>query len=107
MKRHLLEGCSVQSLGSSSELFTFQFDEKQLSVTAISKNQRLWTNQHVHADVPQIPIDNQVTLIRLVKDNLFHKRHSGVRHFFIRELLDEGKLIVDNAPTEYQLADIQ
>jgi hypothetical protein len=56
---------------------------------------------------PEIPIDNQSTT-RLVHDDQFHKRtkHIEVRHFFIRELLENGKLTVAHVPTYQQLADI-
>jgi Reverse transcriptase (RNA-dependent DNA polymerase) len=57
--------------------------------------------------VPKLLIDNMST-VKLVKNPIFHKRskHIEVRHFFVREKVEEGQLIVEHVPSGSQLADI-
>jgi hypothetical protein len=56
---------------------------------------------------PKIQIDNLSTL-KLTRDDQFHKRtkHIDVRHYFIRELVENETVTVAHVPTDKQLADI-
>lgn len=68
---------------------------------------RLFTEIAELASVPTLLVDN-MSAIKLVKNPVFHKRtkHIEVRHYFIREKVDEGQLTVEHVPSELQLADI-
>lgn len=59
------------------------------------------------SSVPRLLIDN-MSAVKLVKNPVFHKRskHIEVRHFFVREKVEEGQLTVEHVPSESQLADI-
>jgi hypothetical protein len=56
---------------------------------------------------PELPVDNQ-SAIALSKNPVFHERskHIDVRFHYIRECVDEGRIIIDYTTTEEQLADI-
>ncbi|XP_073811647.1 uncharacterized protein [Musca autumnalis] len=58
-------------------------------------------------EVPVIHIDNTAA-IRLSQNPEFHKRtkHISLKHFFIREKVIEGDIIVYQISTEYQIADM-
>jgi hypothetical protein len=52
-------------------------------------------------------MDNQLA-ITLSKNSIFHERskHIDVRYHYIRECVDEGRIIIDYRVTEEQVADI-
>ena len=52
-------------------------------------------------------IDNQ-SAMALAKNAMFHDRtkHIAIRHYFIWEKLDSGKIVVEYIPTMEQVADI-
>ncbi len=56
---------------------------------------------------PELLVDNQ-SAIALSKNPVFHERskHIDVRYHYIRECVDEDKIIIDYTTTEEQLADI-
>ncbi len=56
---------------------------------------------------PVLMVDN-MSAIKLVKNPVFHKRskHIEVRHYFVREKVDEGQLVVEHVPGDSQVADI-
>ena len=56
---------------------------------------------------PVLKIDN-MSAVKLVKNPTFHKRskHIEVRHYFVREKFDEGRLTVEHISGEEQIADI-
>ena len=58
-------------------------------------------------ETPVLKIDN-LSAVKLVKNLTFHRRskHIEVRHFFVREKFDEGRLTVEHIPGVEQVADI-
>ncbi|BES89629.1 Reverse transcriptase (RNA-dependent DNA polymerase) [Nesidiocoris tenuis] len=56
--------------------------------------------------IPELQVDNEAA-VRLAENPEFHRRtkHIRVRHFFIRELVNDGEVRVTKIPTEFQLAD--
>jgi hypothetical protein len=56
---------------------------------------------------PELLVDNQ-SAIALSKNPVFHERskHIDVRYHYIRECIDEGRIIIDYTAIEEQLADI-
>jgi hypothetical protein len=56
---------------------------------------------------PKLLVDNQ-SAIALSKNPVFHERskHINMRYHYIRECVDEGRIIIDYTATEEQLADI-
>lgn len=56
---------------------------------------------------PELLVDNQ-SAVTLSKNPVFHERskHIDVRYHYIRECVDEGRIIIDYTATEEQLADI-
>lgn len=68
---------------------------------------RLLNELTVLKSTPILNIDN-MSALRLVKNPVFHKRskHIEVRHYFVREKYQEGKLDVVHVPSEEQIADI-
>lgn len=57
--------------------------------------------------VPILKVDNEAA-IRLSQNPEFHRRtkHIHIRHFFVRELVQENSVIVEKVPSEFQLADL-
>lgn len=57
--------------------------------------------------VPVLQVDNSAA-VRLAQNPEFHRRtkHIGIKHFFIREKVAEGKLGIQQISTEEQVADI-
>jgi hypothetical protein len=55
----------------------------------------------------ELLMDNQLA-ITLSKNSIFHERskHIDVRYHYIRECVDEGRIIIDYRVTEEQVADI-
>ena len=64
-------------------------------------------NELGYSSTPQVFSDNQAT-IKLISDNQYHKRtkHIDVKFFFVRELVEDGKLKVGFVPSEENRADI-
>ncbi|GBN56147.1 hypothetical protein AVEN_215298-1 [Araneus ventricosus] len=58
-------------------------------------------------EVPTLQVDNQAA-VRLAHNPEYHRRtkNIGIKHFFIREKVMEGKLHVEQVSNERQLADI-
>ncbi|XP_055840392.1 uncharacterized protein LOC129908114 [Episyrphus balteatus] len=58
-------------------------------------------------DVPVIQVDNSAA-VRLSQNPEFHRRtkHIAIKHFFIREKVIEGQIMVQQISTEHQLADV-
>jgi hypothetical protein len=56
---------------------------------------------------PELLVDNQ-SAIALSKNPIFHERskHIDVRYHYIRECVDEGRIIIVYIATEEQLTDI-
>jgi hypothetical protein len=56
---------------------------------------------------PTLQIDNEAA-IRLAQNSEFHRRtkHIRIRHFFVRELVTAGEIMVSKVDSEKQLADI-
>jgi hypothetical protein len=56
---------------------------------------------------PELLVDNQ-SVIALSKNPVFHEwsKHIDVRYHYIRECVDEGRIIIVYTKTEEQLADI-
>jgi hypothetical protein len=56
---------------------------------------------------PTLQIDNEAA-IRLAQNPEFHRRtkHIRIRHFFVRELVTAGEIMVSKVDSEKQLADI-
>ena len=61
----------------------------------------------MEGEVPELQVDNQAA-IRLAENPEFHKRtkHIRIRHFYVRERVSEGELLVKRVDTENQLADM-
>ena len=61
----------------------------------------------IQLNVPVIQVDNSAA-VRLAQNPEFHRRtkHISIKYFFIREKVTEGKLKIQQIPTEQQLADI-
>ncbi|KAG5879136.1 hypothetical protein JTB14_004112 [Gonioctena quinquepunctata] len=57
--------------------------------------------------VPILQVDNSAA-VRLAQNPEFHRRtkHISIKYFFIREKISEGKLGVQQIPTEEQIADM-
>ncbi|KAG5871370.1 hypothetical protein JTB14_028903 [Gonioctena quinquepunctata] len=57
--------------------------------------------------VPILQVDNSAA-VRSVQNPEFHRRtkHISIKYFFIREKISEGKLGVQQIPTEEQIADM-
>jgi hypothetical protein len=57
--------------------------------------------------IPTLQIDNEAA-IRLAQNPEFHRRtkHIRIRHFFVRELVTAGEIMVSKVDSEKQLADI-
>lgn len=57
--------------------------------------------------IPILQVDNTAA-IRLAENPEFHRRtkHISIKHFFIREKVSEKELLVQQVPTEYQMADM-
>ncbi|KAJ2938391.1 hypothetical protein O0L34_g13315 [Tuta absoluta] len=57
-------------------------------------------------EVPVLHVDNEAA-IRLAHNPEFHKRtkHIRIRHFFVREVVEEGGLVVKKVSSDEQLAD--
>jgi hypothetical protein len=57
--------------------------------------------------VPVLFMDNLST-VKLSENQAFHKRskHIEVRHYFVREKVEEGRLVVEYIPGTEQIADI-
>ena len=57
-------------------------------------------------DIPVLHVDN-MSAIQLVKNPVFHKRskHIDVKYYFVRDMFESGKLKVEHAATNEQLAD--
>jgi len=58
-------------------------------------------------NTPVLKVDN-MSAVKLVKSPVFHKRskHIEVRHYFVREKFNEGKLDVKHIAGQEQVADI-
>ena len=58
-------------------------------------------------ETPVLKIDN-MSAVKFVKNPTFHRRskHIEVRHYFVREKFDEGRLTVEHIPGVEQVADI-
>jgi len=58
-------------------------------------------------EIPTLYVDNEAA-IKLAKNPEFHKRakHIRIRHFFVREVSQEGLISVQPIATEHQLADM-
>jgi hypothetical protein len=52
-------------------------------------------------------MDN-LSAVMLSKNPAFHKRskHIEVRHYFVREKIEEGKFVIEHVPGTEQIADI-
>lgn len=61
----------------------------------------------VQPGTPELKVDNQAT-IALSKNPVFHDRskHIDTKFHFIRECVDQGRIILQHTSTETQLADI-
>ena len=61
----------------------------------------------IQLNVPVIQVDNSAA-VRLAQNPEFHRRtkHISIKYFFIREKVIEGKLKIQQIPTEQQIADI-
>jgi hypothetical protein len=59
------------------------------------------------SEVPVLFMDN-LSAVKLSKNPAFHKRskHIEVRHYFVREKIEERKLVVEHVPGTEQIADI-
>lgn len=68
---------------------------------------RLFKNIVTLKQVPIIEVDNTAA-VRLSENPEFHRRtkHIAIKHFFIREMVTEGELAVQQISSENQLADI-
>jgi hypothetical protein len=57
--------------------------------------------------LPILQVDNSAA-VKLAENPEFHKRtkHIAIKHFFVREKVAEGKLGIQQVPTEKQVADI-
>lgn len=69
--------------------------------------QRLYSQLTILEDVPTLKVDNEAA-IRLAHNPEFHKRtkHIRVRHFFVRETVQEGLVDVQKTSSTDQLADL-
>ena len=58
-------------------------------------------------ETPTLFVDNEAA-IKLAKNPEFHKRtkHIRIRHFFVREVSQEGLICIEPIATEHQLADM-
>ena len=68
---------------------------------------RLFSEITTLTETPVLKIDN-MSSVKLVKNPTFHRRskHIEVRHYFVREKFDEGRLTVEHIPGVEQVADI-
>lgn len=69
---------------------------------------RLVTDMTGHESrAPEIMVDNQ-SAIALAKNPVFHDRskHIDVHYHFIRECVEEGRIVLDYIATQWQLADV-
>lgn len=57
-------------------------------------------------EIPVLQIDNAAA-VRLAENPENHRRtkHIQRKHFFVREHVTEGRLAVEQVPSEYQVAD--
>ena len=58
-------------------------------------------------DLPVLMVDNEAA-IKLAQNPEFHKRtkHIRIRHFFVRELVLEGEIVIEKVDSSKQIADL-
>lgn len=68
---------------------------------------QLFTDMRIRLDASILKMDNQ-SAIRLIKNPEFHKRtkHIDIMYHFIREKYAQGCFLLENVPTDEQIADI-
>ena len=105
-------GGAVSWLSQRQKSVALSTTEAEFMAASEAAKEIVWLSR-LFAEITSLPnlpvllMDN-LSDVKLSKNPAFHKRskHIEVRHYFVREKIDEGKLVVEHVPGTEQIADI-
>lgn len=108
----ILAGGAVSWMSQRQTSVAISTTEAELVAASEACREIIWLQRLLNGiielnEIPNLHVDNEAA-IRLAQNPELHKRtkHIRTRHFFIREQVQEGSMLVKHISSNFQLADI-